>query len=170
MIIIGPRCRTPGVERAGEAPGLALAVDDAHAPVAADVGHGPHPPVVGPRHEHQRAAQVDRHVAAGAGHSARQAEHERVPEEQDVDLLGEAIGRRVAVGAHLEQGVGEIGGALVDVVEQPAYEAVLQRLSIHGHSLAVTAVRQRRTVVSEGSLGNEPPTLGGSPHGRCPPD
>jgi hypothetical protein len=108
--------------------------DDSSALPGRPDGHGPHPPVVGPRHEHRRAAQVDRHIAAGAGQGTRQAEHERVPEEQDVDLLGEAIGRRVAVGGHLEEGVGEIGGALVDVVEQPAYEAVLQRLSIHGHS------------------------------------
>jgi hypothetical protein len=142
----------PGVERAGEAPGLARAVDHPHAAVTADVGHGPHLAVGGPGHEHGRAAQVDGAVAAGARQGAGQAEDERLPQEQGLHLVGQPIGRRVVVGRDLEQAVRQVGGPLLDVIQQPAYEAVLQRLSVHAG-----------TVVSEPSLCNTPCALGRSP-------
>jgi hypothetical protein len=121
----------PGVERAGEAPGLARAVDHPHAAMAAHVGHGPHAPVGGPGDEHGRAAQVDRAVAAGAGQGPGQAEDQRLAQEQDGELLGQPLGRRVAAGRDFEQAVRQVGGPLLDVVQQAAYQAVLQRLSVH---------------------------------------
>ena len=54
--------------------------------------------------------------------------------EEHLDLVLEVRTRRVRVGGHLEHGIGEIRGAVLDVVEQPTYEAVLQCLSVHRSS------------------------------------
>ena len=63
--------------------------------------------------------------------------------EQDLELLVVTRAGDIGVGGHLEHGVGEVGRALLEVVEQPADEAVLQCFAIHRCSW-LDAGRRRR--------------------------
>ena len=110
----------PGVERAGEAARLAHAVDDAHPAVPAHVGHRADPAVLGPGHQHRRAADVDGQVAARA---------RAAPPTGRAPGGGRGTARRprrrsgprtvYSVGGDLEDVVGHVGRAVLDVVQQP---------------------------------------------------
>ena len=76
----------PGVEGAGEPPRLAAAVGDPDPTVAAHVRHRPHLALGVPGQQDRGPAQVDGAVGARPGQRARQAEHQRVVEEEDVEL------------------------------------------------------------------------------------
>ena len=80
------------MERAGEAAGLARAVDHPHAAVAAGVDHRLHLAVGVAGQQDGRAAQVDGAVAARARERAGEAEHERLAVEQDLELVVVALG------------------------------------------------------------------------------
>jgi hypothetical protein len=127
-----PEVVGPVVERAGEPAGGAAAVDHPHAAVAAGVEEGLGPALAVAGDEHRRAAHVERDVGARRGQRARQAQDERLAAEQRVHLAPEAVGRRVDLDRDLHHAVREVGRAGLDVVDQPAGQAAVQRIPVHG--------------------------------------
>ena len=100
----------------------------------ADVRHRLHLPGGVAGQEDGRAAEVDRAVAARARERAGEAEDERPAVEEDLELVVVAFARGVGGGGDLDDVLGEIGGAVFDVIEQPPDEAVLQCFAIHRDS------------------------------------
>ena len=83
------------------------------------------------RQQDGRATQVDGAVRPRPGQGAGEAQHEGVAAEEDLELGFVARTGDIGVRRHFEDGVGEIRRALLDVVEQPTHEFVLECFAIH---------------------------------------
>jgi hypothetical protein len=83
----------------------------------------PHAPLPVPGQQDRRPAHVNRAERLRPRQRAGQAEDERLVTEQDLDLAL-VVRARVDVGREFHHVVGEVGRAVLEVVEQPAYRFV----------------------------------------------
>jgi hypothetical protein len=125
----------PGVIGADEGAGVAAALGDRRTTMAADVGEGAHLPIRSPHQQHRHAGRVLGDVVAGLRKPGRQAHEQRLAAEQRVALAGGALAAGIGVDAVAEERVGEIGGAAVDMAEQPPPDGQLF-IPVHGRSVS----------------------------------
>ncbi len=119
---------------AGEGPRVAAALRHRRAAMAADIGEGPHHAVGATRHQHRHARDILGEVVAGLGEPRRQAHEDRLLAKQPLALQRGALTAGIVDRAVAEERVGEIGGASVDMAEQPPPDGEFF-LSFHGPTL-----------------------------------
>ena len=130
----------PAVIGADEGAGIAAALRHRRAAMAADVGEGPDLAVGAAGHQHRHAGHVLGEVVAGLGQPRRQAHEDRPLAEQPVALQAGALAAGIGRDAVAEHGVRQVGGAAVDMAEQPPPDGQFF-LSVHGGILVAGGAR-----------------------------
>ena len=109
----------PAVIGAGEGPRVAAALRHRRAAMAADIGEGAHLAVGAARHQHRHAGDILGDVVARLGEPRREAHEDRPIAEQPLAFQRRAFAAGIVDRAVAKQRVGEVGGAAVDMAEQP---------------------------------------------------
>ena len=133
----------PAVIGADEGAGVAAALRHRRAAMAADVGEGADLAVGAAGHQHRHAGHVLGEIVAGLGEPRRQAHEDRPLAEQPITLQAGALAAGIGRDAVAEHGVREVGGAAVDMAQQPPPDGQFF-LSVHGGILVFWTARFQR--------------------------
>ena len=124
----------PGVVGADEDAGIAAALGNRCAAMAADIGEGAKRAVAAAGQQHRHAGDILGQVIARLGQPGRQAHEDRARAEQPVALEHRAFAAGIGAHAIAEHRAGEVGGTAVDMAEQPPPDGQFF-FSVHGQIL-----------------------------------